>query len=63
MYFKIDFIDADNYLLELIRYIHFNHLKANLVDTFGKLDRYRRTGHAGVMGNHAQSWHNQKAVL
>jgi REP element-mobilizing transposase RayT len=61
--FKSILCDADNYLLELIRYIHLNPVKANLVDSLTKLDRYRWTGHAGIMGKHKQSWHNQKAVL
>ncbi len=61
--FKSILCDADNYLLELIRYIHLNPLNAGMIDTLAKLDRYRWTGHAGVMGHHAQPWHNQKAVL
>jgi len=61
--FKSILCDADNYLLELIRYIHLNPLKANMMDDLEKLDRYRWTGHAGLMGNHVQTWHNRKDVL
>jgi REP element-mobilizing transposase RayT len=42
--------DKDSYLLELIRYIHLNPLRTGLVDTLEKLDRYRWTGHAVLMG-------------
>ncbi len=61
--FKSILCDADNYLLEFIRYIHLNPLKANMVNTLAQLDCYRWTGHADIMGKHAQPWHNQKAVL
>ncbi|MFV2059010.1 MAG: transposase, partial [Thiohalomonadales bacterium] len=55
--------DADNYLLELIRYIHLNPLKAGVVNNLGELERYRWTGHAGLMGNHIQVWQNREEVL
>jgi len=61
--FKSILCDADNYLLELIRYIHLNPLKANMIETLVQLDRYRWTSHAGIMGSQPQSWFNQKAVL
>lgn len=38
-------VDSDPYLLELIRYIHLNPLRAGLVATMEELDRYRWTGH------------------
>ena len=61
--YKSILCDADNYLLELIRYIHLNPLKAKVVDTLSTLDRYPWSGHAGVMGNHAQPWHASAEVL
>jgi len=61
--FKSILCDADNYLLELIRYLHLNPLKANMIDTVAQLDRYRWTGHAGIMGKQIQSWHNRSAVV
>jgi len=60
--FKSVLCDADDYLLELIRYIHLNPLKANAVDSLAKLEHYRWTGHAGLMGRHIYAWHNRKAV-
>ena len=61
--FKSILCDADNYLLELIRYIHLNPLKAKLIGSLSELDRYRWTGHAGLMGSHIQSWHTREDVL
>lgn len=40
----------DTYLLELIRYIHLNPLRAGLVKTIEELDSYPWSGHAVLMG-------------
>ena len=42
--------DEDSYLLELVRYIHLNPLRAGLVSSMRQLESYRWTGHAGIMG-------------
>lgn len=41
----------DTYLLELVRYIHLNPLRAGLVDSLEDLDTYAWSGHAVLMGN------------
>lgn len=61
--YKSILCDADTYLLELIRYIHLNPIKANMLDSVVKLDRYRWTGHAGLTGKHVYAWHDCSAVL
>lgn len=43
--------DEDAYLLELVRYINLNPLRAGLVDSCTDLDDYPWTGHAVIMGN------------
>jgi REP element-mobilizing transposase RayT len=43
--------DKDTYLLELVRYIHLNPIRAGLVETLYDLDRYPWTGHSILMGN------------
>ena len=43
--------EEDSYLLELVRYIHLNPLRAGLVPSLRKLDAYRWCGHAGIMGH------------
>jgi len=42
--------EEDPYLLELIRYIHLNPLRAGLVKDLKELDKYRWTGHSAIMG-------------
>jgi len=42
--------EEDPYLLELIRYIHLNPLRAKLVQGLKELDKYRWTGHSAILG-------------
>ncbi|WP_298433620.1 transposase [Geobacter sp.] len=42
--------DEEEYLLELVRYIHLNPLRAGLVPTIVELDRYLWCGHAVLLG-------------
>ena len=44
--------EEDPYLLELIRYIHLNPLRAGLIKDFKELDRYPWAGHSAILGNH-----------
>ena len=53
----------DAYLLELVRYIHLNPLRAGLVKTIDELDRYPWCGHAVLMGNHELSGQSAADVL
>jgi len=43
--------DEDAYLLELVRYIHLNPLRAGLVADLAALDKYPWSGHAVIMEN------------
>jgi hypothetical protein len=43
--------EEEPYLLELVRYIHLNPLRAGLVEDLCALDRYAWSGHSVVMGN------------
>lgn len=43
--------EEDAYLLELVRYIHLNPLRAGLVTDLSALDDYDWSGHGVVMGN------------
>jgi hypothetical protein len=45
--------DEEQYLLELVRYIHLNPLRAGLVKTIDELERYAWSGHAVLMGEGA----------
>ena len=42
--------EEDAYLLELIRYIHLNPLRAGLVKDLKELDKYPWTGHSAILG-------------
>jgi REP element-mobilizing transposase RayT len=42
--------EEDSYLLELIRYIHLNPLRAGLAKDLKELDKYPWTGHSAIMG-------------
>ena len=48
--YKSIICEEDSYLLELVRYIHLNPLRAGLVSSMRQLDSYRWTGHSGIMG-------------
>ncbi len=61
--FKPILCDEDEYLLKLIRYIHLNPLKARILTDLNALDQYAWTGHAGILGNHAQNWHATADIL
>lgn len=61
--FKSILCDADNYLHQLVRYIHLNPLRAGLIENLRALDHYRWTGHAGVLGKNPRCWHETESVL
>jgi len=48
--YKSVICEEDPYLLELIRYIHLNPLRAGLVKDLKELDRYPWTGHSAILG-------------
>ena len=50
--YKSILIDADHYLLQLVRYIHRNPLKAALIDD---MDRYEWSSHGGYLSK-AEKW-------
>ncbi len=50
--YKAILVDVDSYLLELVRYIHRNPLRAGLV---GKIDQYAWSGHQGYLSDD-QRW-------
>jgi putative transposase len=56
--YKSILCQEDPYLKELVRYIHLNPLRANLVDGIDELDRYRWCGHSVVMNKRKQAWQN-----
>lgn len=61
--FKSILCEEDRYLLELVRYIHLNPVRAGIISKIAQLDRYRWAGHAGIVGENPYRWHDVNAVL
>ncbi len=55
--------DDDSYLLELVRYIHLNPIRAGVLESISELDRYPWTGHSGLVTGKANDWHAVNEVL
>ena len=55
--------DADVYLLELIRYIHLNPLRAGVVDDLHELEGFPWCGHGVLLGKNTQAGQLVSAVL
>ncbi len=53
----------DVYLLELVRYIHLNPLRSELVQSMDELDQYRFSGHGVLMGHHKMVCQDEETVL
>ena len=54
--YKSILCQEDPYLLELVRYIHLNPLRAKLVTGLSELDRYPYCGHSVLMGKRERDW-------
>lgn len=61
--YKSILCQADAYLLELVRYIHLNPLRAKLVEDMDALARFPFSGHGVVMSKQKQPWQNIDRVL
>lgn len=61
--YKSILCQEDTYLLELVRYIHLNPLRAKIVQKFEKLDKYRYCGHSVLLGNQKLPWQDVSYVL
>ena len=51
------------YLLELLRYIHLNPLRAGLVSDLKKLDKHPYCGHGVLMGKKKNDWQDTEYIL
>ena len=61
--YKSILCDEDNYLLALVRYIHLNPLRANIVQTIEQLDLYPWSGHRTLIGKAKHPWTDSDYVL
>ena len=55
--------EKDHYFKELVRYIHLNPLRASLMETLAKLDRYKWCGHSVIMNRCQNPWQDRRYVL
>jgi len=61
--YKSILVEEEPYLLELVRYIHLNPLRAGLVSDVQALDRYPWTGHSALLGRVPRPWQAVTEVL
>lgn len=61
--YKSILCQEDRYLLELVRYIHLNPLRAGIVRDLAALDSYAHTGHAALMGKIDIDWQACDEIL
>jgi putative transposase len=61
--YKSILCQEDPYLLELVRYIHLNPLRAKLFSSMNQLDRYKYCGHSILVGKIKNDWQDANYVL
>ncbi len=61
--YKSILCQEDAYLLELVRYIHLNPLRAKIVADMSALDNYSWSGHAALIGERDVPWQSTREVL
>lgn len=61
--YKSIVVEEEPYLLELVRYIHLNPLRAKVLPGLAALDRYPYTGHAALLGHRPCPWQATGAIL
>ena len=61
--YKSVVVEVEPYLLELVRYLHLNPLRAKVVPDLRALDRYAWTGHSAVLGTVPRPWQDTRTIL
>ena len=61
--YKSIICEEDAYLLELVRYIHLNPVRAGIVSEVGELKGYAYCGHSALMGQEKRPWQEVEYVL
>lgn len=61
--YKSILCQEDAYLMELVRYIHLNPLRAGLVKDYEAISKYRYCGHGTVLGYRKEEWQDVEYVL
>ncbi len=61
--YKSILCQEDTYLLELVRYIHLNPLRAKLISSHEALGRYPYCGHSVIMDRKKNDWQDTEYIL
>jgi REP element-mobilizing transposase RayT len=61
--YKSILCQKDAYLLELVRYIHLNPIRAQIAPDLISLDKWPFCGHSTIIGNHRNPWQAVSYVL
>jgi len=61
--YKSIVVEEEPYLLELVRYLHLNPMRAGVVSDLRRLDRYPWTGHSALLGTVPRPWQATPEVL
>jgi hypothetical protein len=61
--YKSIICEEEGYLLELVRYIHLNPIRAAVVKSMGELDHYPWSGHRILVGKGKNDWQEREYVL
>ncbi|MDD5154851.1 MAG: transposase [Desulfovibrionales bacterium] len=61
--YKSILCQEEEYLLELVRYIHLNPARAGMAKDMDELDRYPWSGHAVLLGRRQRSWQDREEIL
>jgi hypothetical protein len=55
--------EEEPYLLELVRYLHLNPLRAGIIKNIEQLHRYAYTGHSALTGKVSRPWQETEEAL
>jgi REP element-mobilizing transposase RayT len=61
--YKSILCQQDPYLLELVRYIHLNPLRAGIVSDFKQLGKFAYSGHASILGRYRYAFQDIEYIL
>jgi len=61
--YKSIVVEEEVYLLELVRYLHLNPLRAKVVPDLRALDRHSWSGHSALIGTVPRPWQETRTIL
>ncbi|MFC1840987.1 transposase [Thermodesulfobacteriota bacterium] len=61
--YKSIICQEETYLLELVRYIHLNPVRAGILQNLDELKTYKYSGHSALMGKTKMAWQDTDYVL